>query len=139
MGLLDSVLGALSGGSPGQQQGGQTDLLQAAIGMLAGGAQGGGLGALVAKFQQGGLGEVANSWVGSGHNLPISAEQLQSVLGSDMVSGLAAKFGLSPGDVSGQLAHMLPQAVDHLTPGGQLPASGGLGDIGAMLSKFQPR
>jgi uncharacterized protein YidB (DUF937 family) len=138
MGLLDSVIGALSGGTPGQQ-GGQADLLQAAIGMLAGGAQGGGLSGLIAKFQQGGLGDVASSWVGSGQNLPISADQLQSVLGSDAVAGLAAKFGLSASDVSGQLAHLLPQAVDHLTPGGQLPESGGLGDIGAMLGKFQPR
>ena len=139
MGLLDSVVGMLSGGTPGQP-GPQAALLQAALAMLASDGQGGGgLSGLVAKFQQGGLGDVVGSWVGSGQNMPVSADQLQQVLGSDALSGLAAKFGLSPADVGGQLSQLLPQVVDTLTPDGQLPdpAAGGLGDLGALLGRFK--
>jgi len=140
MGLLDSVVGMLSGG-PSAQPGGQADLVHSVLAMLAEGNQGGGLSGLVARFQQGGLGDVVHSWIGPGQNLPISADQLQQVLGSDALAGLAAKFGLSPGDVSGQLSHLLPQIVDHLTPQGRLPdaADGGFGDLGAILARFQPR
>ena len=142
MGLLDSVLGALSGGQSGQGPGDQGALLQAALGLLVNDGQGGGLSGLVTKFQQGGLGDVVGSWVGSGQNMPISADQLQQVLGSDMVSGLAAKFGLSSADVGAQLSQLLPQVVDKLTPNGELPdasAAGlsGLGDLGALLGRFK--
>ncbi len=138
MGLLDSVVGMLSGGQPGQP-GGPGALLQAVLGMVANDGQGGGLAGLVTKFQQGGLGDVVGSRVGTGQNLPISADQLQQELGSDMVAGLAAKFGLSPADVGGQLSQLLPQVVDKLTPNGELPAAsaGGLGDLGSLLARFK--
>ena len=140
MGLLDSVVGMLSGGASGQP-GGQGELLQAVMGMLANDGAGGGLSGLVAKFQQGGLGDVVGSWVGSGHNMPISAEQLQQVLGSDTLSGLASKFGLSTADLGGQLSKLLPQVVDGLTPNGRLPdaSDGGLGGLGALLDGLKPR
>lgn len=144
MGLLDSVMGALGGG--GQQQvpgagGGQAALIGAVLAMLnQNGAAGGGLGGLVAKFQQGGLGDVVGSWISSGHNLPISPTQLQDVLGSDLIGQLASQLGLSHHDASAQLSQVLPQVVDHLTPNGQLPAEGeaspGVGDIGAILGRF---
>ena len=138
MGLLDSVVGMLSGGQSGQP-GAQGQLIQALLGMMANDGQGGGLAGLVTRFQQGGLGDVVGSWVGTGQNLPISADQLQQVLGSDMVSGLAAKFGLSPTDVGGQLSQLLPQVVDTLTPNGELPdaSAGGLGDLGSLLARFK--
>ena len=79
MGLLDSVVGMLAGGTSGQP-GGQGEMLQAVLGMVmnsdGAGGVGGGLAGLVSKFQQGGLGDVVGSWVGTGQNLPISPEQL---------------------------------------------------------------
>ena len=139
MGLLDSVLGAAMGGGGG---GGQAALIQAVIGMLTnqggggggGGALGGlgGLAGLVQAFQKGGLGDVAQSWVGTGQNLPVSPEQLQNVLPADMVSGLAQQLGMGQGDVLGQLSQLLPQLVDKATPDGQLPQGGGLGDLGNL-------
>jgi uncharacterized protein YidB (DUF937 family) len=134
MGLLDSVIGALGqnqGG--GAAMGGGGDLLGAVIGMLGqGGGQGGGLGGLaglVAKMQQSGLGDVAASWVGTGQNLPIDADQLGGVLGRDNIDGMAQQLGVNSGDLMGQLTQMLPQLVDKLTPQGQIPQ----GDIGGML------
>ncbi len=133
MGLLDSVIGALGSSGQGGGAGGGADLLGAVIGMLGqGGPQGGGLGGLaglVNKMQQGGLGDVAASWVGTGQNQPISAEQLGGVLGSDAVSSMASQLGLNSGDLLGQLTQLLPQVVDKLTPQGQIPQ----GDLGSAL------
>lgn len=121
MGLLDQVAGALSG----SQSGGNGDLL-ATIMQLANDPRHGGLQGLVQSFQQGGLGDIVNSWVSTGQNLPVSAEQIQSVLGGSSMQDIAAQLGLSPDQAAGSLAEMLPQAVDTLTPNGQLPAGGDL-------------
>jgi uncharacterized protein YidB (DUF937 family) len=138
MGLLDMVGGMLGGQSgQGGQGGGQAELLNLIVGMLAGGAQGGqggaagGLGALLQQFQAAGLGDQVNSWVGTGQNLPLSSEQLQGALGGEQMSQMAEKMGLSVGDLGSQMSQMLPQVVDQMTPGGQMP-EGGLGDLGNL-------
>lgn len=120
MGLLDAVTGAMGGAGGG----GQGDLMQAVMKLVQ---QNGGLEGLVAKFQQGGLGDVVQSWISTGPNLPISPEQLGQALGPDTLSQL----GGGGQDLLGPLSKLLPQVVDGLTPNGQLPAGGG--DIGSML------
>ena len=144
MGLLDSVLGAVMGG--GQQQGAaggglagivgalasNPQLLQAVTGMLGNDGAHGGLGGLVGKFQQAGLGDVVGSWIGNGQNQPISGDQLTQVLGSGAIGDIASRLGLSHGDAAGQLSQMLPEIINHLTPGGQAPA-GGLGNAGDLM------
>ena len=131
MGLLDSVVGVLGQAQGGAQGGAQPALLDAVAGLLGNG----GLQDMVAKFEQGGLGHLIGSWIGSGQNLPISADQLHQVLGSETIAGLAQQLGLSHGDVAAQLSQLLPQVVDKLTPQGQVPAGGvgGLGEIGNLL------
>jgi uncharacterized protein YidB (DUF937 family) len=141
MGLLDSVVGALGGqqGQGGAGAAGGGALLTAVIGMLA--QNQGGLAGLVQKFEQSGLGNVVGSWIGTGQNLPISADQLRNVLGSDAIGQIAQQLGLSHEEAAGQLSQALPQVVDQATPEGQLPADGGLGnlgDIGALLGKLRP-
>ncbi len=161
MGLLDSVLGAALGG--GQQQGGlasilgsmlgggqqggsdqqsggglNSQLINAAIGMLGNDGGHGGLGGLAAKFQQAGLGDAMGSWVGSGDNHAVSGDQITSALGNDTISDLASKLGMSQGDAAGQLSQILPGLINHLTPHGQAP-EGGLGsggDLMGMLGKM---
>jgi uncharacterized protein YidB (DUF937 family) len=81
----------------------------------------GGLANLVSTFQKKGLGEIVNSWVSTGKNLPISADQIQKALGSETVKNLAAKFGLSQTDAASQLSTLLPTLVDKLTPDGKIP------------------
>ncbi len=145
MGLLDSVLGSVLGGNaaqPGAQSGGlgsilgalasNPQMLQAVTGMLGNDGSHGGLGGLMARFQQAGLGDVIGSWVGSGQNQAISADQLHQVLGSDAISGLAAKLGINMGDAETQISQILPGLIDHLTPHGQAPA-GGLGNTGDLM------
>jgi uncharacterized protein YidB (DUF937 family) len=89
--------------------------------------QNGGLEGLVAKFQQGGLGDVVQSWISTGPNLPISPDQLGQALGPDALQQL----GAGGQDLLGPLSQLLPQVVDGLTPNGQLPAGGG--DLAGML------
>ncbi len=100
-----------------------------------------GLGGLVEKFTEAGLGHVASSWVGGGANLPVSPEQLQQVLGSDVVKQIAVKAGISPEMVNTGLSVLLPILVDKATPQGQVPAGGGslASGLGALLSMFAAR
>jgi uncharacterized protein YidB (DUF937 family) len=129
MGLLDAVIGALGSG------GGQTGLMNVVAGLLHDDAPGGGLSGLTARFEQAGLGPLIASWIGSGQNLPISADQLHNVLGSDTIAQIAGQLGLGHGDAASQLAQMLPQVIDKLTPHGRAPA-GGLGDLGSLLGSL---
>jgi uncharacterized protein YidB (DUF937 family) len=87
-------------------------------------SKGGGLPGLIQAFQANGLGDVVSSWIGTGPNQPISASQIQSVLGSDAVKQLAARMGISPDAMSARLADVLPGAIDTLTPDGKLPEGG---------------
>jgi uncharacterized protein YidB (DUF937 family) len=85
--------------------------------------QPGGISGLLQQFHDKGLGGLVTSWVGTGQNLPISAEQLQNVLGSEQVKELAAKAGISPEAASSHLAQLLPMLIDKLTPNGQVSQS----------------
>lgn len=118
MGLLDSVVGALAG----NQSGGNNALLDVVMQLVNN--HPGSLAGLVQSFQQGGLGEIVNSWVSTGQNLPISADQLGAVLGGGQLQNIAAQLGVSPDQASGSLADLLPRVVDQLTPNGQLPQGG---------------
>jgi uncharacterized protein YidB (DUF937 family) len=142
LGDLAAMLGQGGGHGGGMGglggMGGQAALLQMVLGMLANNGQGGGLGGLMEKFQSAGLGQQMNSWVGTGQNLPVSPEQLGGVFGSDQMSQMAERMGLSTGDLGAQLSQMLPQAVDHFTPGGRVP-EGGLGDLGDLLGSLLRR
>lgn len=142
MGLLDSIVGAALGGGQGGASSGQGALLNAVLGMLTQGQGGGGAGAggglaglgqLVEQFQHGGLGDVIGSWISTGQNLPVSADQLGQVLGNERIAGMASQLGLQPNEVLGQLSQLLPEVVDKLTPHGQIPAQPDMGNLGALL------
>jgi len=116
MGILDSLENSGILGQLGAA------VLPAVLGEVMGtGAQGGALNAIVAKLQQAGLGDQVRSWIGNGQNLPITADQLKQVLGSDVVRQLAAKYNIPIDQVAEVLAHQLPQAVDQASPNGKLP------------------
>lgn len=136
MSLFDSVLKAATGAAPAVDTS-QSSLASAALSMLSNN-QSGGISGMAEQFAAQGLGHIISSWIGTGQNLPISPEQLQSVLGSQQVQAIAAKVGLSPDAVNSGLAQILPQLVDHLTPNGQVP-QGDLTTKGLELlqGKFQ--
>ena len=80
----------------------------------------GGVSAIASRFQQHGLADTVQSWIGTGHNLPVSAEEIQKVLGSGPLQAIAAKLGISAEELSGHLAQHLPQVIDKMTPNGKL-------------------
>lgn len=145
--LLQVALSLLAGGGQGASQtgsalGGLGGLggLAGLAGLAGGGsAQGaGGLGALIETFTRNGLGEQAQSWIGTGQNLPISADQLQQVLGGDLLSDIARQLGTSPQEASSGLADLLPQLIDQLTPQGRLPDTG-IGDVASIMAMLGRR
>jgi uncharacterized protein YidB (DUF937 family) len=108
MGMFDGILGGVVGAE-------MATVVNALI-EKHGGVQG-----IVAQLEQQGLGGTVRSWVGSGVNQPITADQIHQAFGSDVVKELAAKVGLSPDVLAGKLAQVLPQAIDKLTPAGTVP------------------
>ena len=129
-----SFLNDLIGGAQGNAAGGGS-LLSVAGELIqkAGGVQG-----LVDMLQQHGLGEAVQSWVGTGSNQPVSGDQLGQALQNgglgSVVQEAAGKLGVDPSQLMGQLSQILPHAVDHLTPDGQVPAQGQGGglNLGAL-------
>ena len=108
MGMFDGILGGVVGAEMATVV---NDLIE-----KHGGVQG-----IVAQLEQQGLGGTVRSWVGSGVNQPITADQIHQAFGSDVVKELAAKVGLSPDVLAGKLSQVLPQAIDKLTPAGTVP------------------
>lgn len=113
MGLLDGLMKSALGGGNSQQ-----DMLMSVVGSLLNGQ--GGLSGLVNNFNKAGLGDIVNSWVSTGHNLPISATQLTQALGSGQLEQLARQLGMNSGQAGDLLSKYLPQVVDRLTPNGQI-------------------
>ena len=116
-------------------------LLQLALQLLAGGNQqqgGGGLMELIQRFQQAGMGQQVNSWVGTGQNMPISPDQLMQVFGRGQIEQMASSSGMQVDEVSNGLSDLLPQLIDHVTPQGQVPDQGLDGAL-ADLSQMLPR
>jgi len=110
MGLLDGLLGGAVG----------AEMVTVINGLIEkhGGVQG-----IVAQLEQQGLGGTVRSWVGTGANQPITADQIHQAFGSDAVQQLAAKVGLTPQELAAKLSTVLPQAIDKLTPGGAVAKS----------------
>jgi uncharacterized protein YidB (DUF937 family) len=80
-----------------------------------------GLGGLIRQFQQKGLGDTIDTWINTGANKDISSGQVSEALGRDVVDDLSRRTGLSRDEVVAELARMLPNVVDRLTPDGRLP------------------
>ena len=125
MGLFDSIASQVVQQATSALSGGQSpdgnNMMQMLSGLLSH-PELGGISGLVSAFQKNGLGDVVASWISNNTNLPISAEQVQSVLGQGPLQDLASKMGLSSGDVASTLSENLPGLVDQLTPDGQLPS-----------------
>ena len=136
MGLLDEVLGMAgigSGNAQAQQHAG-------AVGMILdyiNSPQVGGLSRLQQMFQEKGLGGIVSSWISTGQNLPISADQLQNVLHSGALQNMAENSGMDMSQLTTVLSQLLPHVVDKLTPNGQIPDSGALAQMMKGLAAGQ--
>lgn len=129
MGLFDQLAGNLLGSLSGNQQSNLTsNILQMLI------QNSGGISGLVQSFAAKGLGDVVSSWVSTGQNLPISADQLQHVFGRNQLQQLAESSGIPQEQAGSVIANLLPRIVDSLTPDGKEP-EGDLMSLGASLLK----
>ena len=116
MGLFDNIAGRVIGklGSSDSQD----VMLQAAIKLFN---EYGGLNGILDKFRSSGFAAEADSWVGTGNNLPITSAQITQVLGQPMLDDLAAKLGMPADAIGRKLAEYLPKVIDRLTPDGIVP------------------
>ncbi len=117
------ILGKLFGGSSGPSPAGSAPPPSAPsipVNPPAGSVLGG-LGDLIGKLTAGGAGDHVNSWVGPGENQPIQPGQLGSALGGNILNELSARTGMSQQELLQQLAIVLPQLINKLTPNGRMP------------------
>lgn len=115
MGLFDSLaknaLGSMLGGSA------KMDPAAMLAGLLN---EAGGLSGMMAQFEKAGMGATFSSWVGTGANEPITAEQIQAAVGLDHLQSLSGKVGMQMQTVLPLMAQFLPQVIDKLTPHGHI-------------------
>ena len=78
----------------------------------------GGVRGIVAQFEKQGLGPTVKSWVSTGDNHPISADQIQRAIGYEKLQELGTKLGISPDQMAAKLSEFLPKAIDKATPRG---------------------
>jgi uncharacterized protein YidB (DUF937 family) len=125
MGILDSVLGSVLGGSASSPMGNILGQLLGGGSQMGGSGGGlGGLGGLLGSLRQAGLGSQVDSWVGHGENQPVSPHDLQGAFGQEQVNSWAGQAGMQPNDFLAQLSQHLPNAVNGLTPQGRVPDEG---------------
>ena len=130
MGLLDSIAGAVMGKLGGTEGG----MAQIALDMFN---QHGGLNGVLEKLNSSGLGDQVASWVGTGENQAVSADQITNALGNSQIAELAAKFGITPDVLSSQLAQHLPDVINKLTPHGEVPIDGDSNLLTSVLGMFK--
>jgi uncharacterized protein YidB (DUF937 family) len=121
--VLGALLGSgvLTGGGPGQTAStGQSAGAGSQPTTDAGGLLGG-LGGLLNKLEQGGLGDQTKSWVGTGQNQPVSPGQIGQALGPNIIKTLSQMTGVSEDQLTKQLSQGIPVIVNWVTPNGRLP------------------
>jgi uncharacterized protein YidB (DUF937 family) len=126
--ILQSVLG---GGQQGQASP-ITGILQQVMAVRDGDNQG--VAAIISKFQSAGLGQHVQSWVGTGQNVPVSADQVGQVFSPEQIEGWAQQAGTTPDALRGVLAEALPHLIDHVTPGGAVPDQ--TPDLSGMIGRL---
>ena len=164
MGLLDQILGGLTGGMQGEGQapmgrsfgggaggGAMMALLPIVLSMLSnrgggtgavaapvmgGGGGMAGLGGLLQQLTQSGFGQQAASWVGTGANEPLPPQAWSKVLQPEQLSAIASQAGISEDEARHGLSQLIPEVVDHLTPNGQVPPEN---ELLASIDRFASR
>jgi uncharacterized protein YidB (DUF937 family) len=137
-GILGQLLqGVMSGsGGPQGQSSPLASILQQVMAVREGDKQG--VAAIIAKFQNAGLGTQVQSWVGTGQNASITPDAVSGVFSQDQINGWAQQAGTTPDALRNVLAEALPHVVDHFTPNGQMPdaASSRMPDLSGLLGRL---
>lgn len=115
MSVLDKVGGAIKG-ALGKVEAAAPGLISSTLAKT----NFGDLQGLVEQLQKGGLNEQVKSWLSSGANLPVTAEQIRTALGNQQVKQLAEQLGLPVDATLKLLTEHLPDVVDKASPAGRL-------------------
>lgn len=118
MGLFDEFAKQVMGAAHTLADANGSKLAQGVLELLE---QRGGLDGLIQRFRDQGLDDVIASWISTGPNRPITAEQLERVLDPEQLRELARRAGIAFGQAPEALAALLPTLVDRLTPDGEVP------------------
>jgi len=114
---------------PNNPQGGLMD-------QLSKGVSGTALGDILDRFRNAGVGSKVDSWVGTGPNEPIEPKDVETAIDEDTLTALSMQTGLSRDELIARITKDLPEAVDKLTPKGELPAAT---DEITLLDQVPPR
>ncbi len=90
-GLIGQILGSVMGG----QQAGQPTAIAAILQQVLT-ANGGGVASVVSRFEAAGLGSHAQSWVSTGENQPVSADQIGKVFSPEQINTWSTQAGTTP-------------------------------------------
>ena len=91
--------------------------------LIAGFIKSGGLDGLLSNFRQAGMEKEAASWVGTGENEPISAQQVEQAVPAEKIDEVASELGVSHEEAAVVLAEVLPGVVNAVTPKGEVPST----------------
>ncbi|RWC13366.1 MAG: DUF937 domain-containing protein [Mesorhizobium sp.] len=125
-------IGELLRGSrdPNNPQGGILD-------QLSKGVSGTALGDIVERFRNAGAGSKVDSWVRPGPNQPIEPKEVETAIDDETLTSLSMQTGLSRDELIARITRDLPEAINKLTPNGEMPAAGSE-DI-TLLDRVPPR
>jgi uncharacterized protein YidB (DUF937 family) len=86
---------------------------------------------MMAALQSKGLGREVKSWVSTGQNTQVTSADIKKAADPAALRAMANEQGMSPDEMCGHIAKILPQIVDQMTPDGMVPQMGAMKD-GAM-------
>lgn len=118
MGLFDEFAKQVVGAAQAFAEGNPPKLVQGFLDLLQ---QRGGIDGLIRTFQEQGLGDLMASWISTGPNQPITAEQLARILDPEQLRALSHQAGIAMARLPEALTALLPTLVDRLTPDGEVP------------------
>jgi uncharacterized protein YidB (DUF937 family) len=111
----DMIRSAGRGTDPDNPQGGILD-------QVSKGVSGTALGDVLDRFRNAGAGSKVDSWVSSGPNQPVEPQEVEAAIDDETLSSLSQQTGLSREELIARITRDLPEAVDKMTPNGELPS-----------------
>jgi uncharacterized protein YidB (DUF937 family) len=75
------------------------------------------------KFESSGLGDKVQSWIGTGENKPVTADEIKRTIDPQRLQAAADKAGVDVDTAAQNVAEVLPGVVDKLTPEGRVPVA----------------
>lgn len=130
MGLLEDIAGKVKAALGNNTQ--ATGFVDHLLAWVQNSQASGGLTGIIQQCENGGLGAAVKSWISTGPNQPVTADQIKAALGNEKIAQIAAKLGLPVDVVAQRVSEVLPHVIDHLTPGGNLYPS--MANTGQMAS-----